>query len=201
VRYSTGWDPSDKIRNVAPRAEMLADPLVREGLGVLSSMGLSFDAWVYHTQIGEVSDVARNFPDLTIILNHVGSPILGGPYRGQSEAVFQDWKASIDEVAREPNVVMKLGALPIALPGEKRDRSKPPGSEEVAQAWRPWLEHCIDAFGADRCMFESNFPVQRKWCSYQVVWNAFKRVARNASDGEKSDLFFGTANRAYHVFD
>ncbi|MGK0172890.1 MAG: L-fuconolactonase [Gammaproteobacteria bacterium] len=199
VRFSTGWHAHEKIRNVAPHESMLRDPRVREGLGVLQRMGLAFDSWLYHPQLEEVAEIAAAFPDLTIVLNHVGSPILGGPYRGKTDDVFSAWKTGIATVAPHANVVMKLGALPIRMPGSSADRSQPPGSEEVANAWRPWIEHCIESFGPSRCMFESNFPVQRAWCSYQVVWNAFKRLATSASADEKADLFSGTATRAYRI--
>lgn len=199
VRYSTGWDAHEKIRNVAPHAEMLRSAPVREALGVLQRLGLSFDTWLYHPQLEEVAEIAEAFPDLTIVLNHVGSPILGGPYRGKQDEVFAAWKEGIARVAPHENIVMKLGALPIRMPGSTADRSLPPTSEEVAAAWKPWLDHCIDAFSASRCMFESNFPVQRAWCSYQVVWNAFKRIAAGASADEKAALFAGTAERAYRI--
>ena len=145
---------------------------------------------------GQLADA---HPDLTVVLNHVGSPILGGPYRGRSEAVFRDWNAAIVRLSERANVSIKLGALPIRMPSYEGDRSRPPGSEEVAQAWRPWFEPCIEAFGAERCMFESNFPVQKRWCSYQVCWNAFKRVSAGASAAEKFELYFGTAARAYRL--
>lgn len=200
IRYSTGWDGSEKIRSIVPKARMLAEPKVREGLGVLQRMGLSFDSWVYHTQLPEVAEVAAAFPDLTIVLNHVGSPILGGPYAGRREDVFVEWERGIRELARHPNVFVKLGALPIRLPGGGHaDKTLPPGSEEVAEAWRPYIQTCIEAFGPERGMFESNFPVQKRWSSYQVVWNAFKRLAAGASASEKRDLFFGAAARAYRL--
>ena len=201
VRYSTGWDASEKIRSLVPEPHRLADPRVRAAMGVLNRLGLSFDAWLYHPQLSDIADLAAAFPDMTIILNHVGSPILGGPYAGRRDEVFTDWRTSIFEVARHPNVVVKLGALPIRLPGGSFDREMPPSSEEVAAAWRPYLETCIEAFGPERGMFESNFPVQRRWCSYAVVWNAFKRIAAGASAGEKADLFSGTAARAYQIAD
>ncbi len=199
VRYSTGWDADDGIHNVAPSPHMLADGRVRQAAGVLAAMNLSFDSWLYHPQLDEVAELADAFPDLTIILNHVGSPILGGPYRGKSKEVFEDWRNSIHRVAERQNVYVKLGALPIRMPGFEGDRSLPPGSEEVAAAWRPWIETCIEAFGAPRSMFESNFPVQKRWCSYQVCWNAFKRLAAGASAAEKADLFAGAAARAYRL--
>jgi len=199
VRYSTGWDASEQIRSIVSDPRRLADPRVREGIAVLARMGLSLDSWIYHTQLAEVAELADAFPGLTIVLNHVGSPILGGPYRGRRDEVFAAWQSGIAEVAKRGNVVMKLGALPIRLPGGTFNRDIPPSSEETATAWRPWLEPCIEAFGTARCMFESNFPVQRRWCSYQVVWNAFKRIAAGASAAEKAGLFHGTAARAYRL--
>jgi predicted TIM-barrel fold metal-dependent hydrolase len=197
VRYSTGWDADDGIHNVAPSPQMLADGRVRQAAGVLAAMNLSFDSWLYHPQLDEVGELADAFPDLTIILNHVGSPILGGPYRGKREEVFEDWSGRIRRVAERQNVYVKLGALPIRMPGFEGDRSLPPGADEVAAAWRPWIETCIEAFGASRAMFESNFPVQKRWCSYQVCWNAFKHLATGATAAEKRDLFAGAAARAY----
>jgi len=199
VRYSTGWDAHEKIRNVAPAAGMLVDGRVKEAAAVLARMELELDSWVYHPQLDEVAELADALPDLTIVLNHVGSPILGGPYRGKTDEVFADWSTRIRRVGERENVTVKLGALPIRMPDYDGDRSLPPGSEEVAAAWRPWIETCIEAFTPARSMFESNFPVQKRWCSYQVCWNAFKRIASGASDSEKSDLFAGAAARAYRM--
>ncbi|MBT3331515.1 MAG: amidohydrolase family protein [Rhodospirillaceae bacterium] len=199
VRYSTGWDANEGIHNVAPAAGMLIDDRVGEAAAVLSRMNLSLDSWLYHPQLDEVATLADAHPNLTIILNHVGSPILGGPYRGKSDEVFADWRTRIKSVGERPNVFVKLGAMPIRMPGFDGDRSLPPRSEEVAAAWRPWIETCIEAFGPSRSMFESNFPVQKRWCSYQVCWNAFKRLAAGASDTEKQDLFAGAAARAYRM--
>ncbi len=199
VRYSTGWDADDRIHNVAPSPRMLADDRVRQAAAMLAERNLSFDSWLYHPQLDEVAELADALPDLTIVLNHVGSPILGGPYRGKTDEVFEDWRTRIRRVAERQNVYVKLGALPIRMPGFEGDRSLPPGSEEVAAVWRPWIETCIEAFGATRSMFESNFPVQKRWCSYQVCWNAFKRLAAGATVAEKRDLFAGAAARAYRM--
>ncbi|MDG1205850.1 MAG: amidohydrolase family protein, partial [Pseudomonadales bacterium] len=162
-------------------------------------LGLSLDCWLYHPQIDEVAQLADAHPDLTIILNHVGSPILGGPYRGRTDEVFNQWKAAIIRLSKRENVFVKLGALPIRMPSYEGDRSLPPSSQEVAAAWQPWMETCIEAFGSARSMYESNFPVQKRWCSYQVCWNAFKRISAGASAAEKTDLFFGAAARAYRI--
>ena len=162
-------------------------------------MGLSLDCWLYHTQLDEVAQLADAHPELTIVLNHVGSPILGGPYRGKGDEVFADWKAAILRVSERHNVFVKLGAMPIRMPSYDGDRTLPPGSREVAAAWRPWMETCIEAFGPERSMYESNFPVQKRWCSYQVCWNAFKRISTGASASEKAELFAGAAARAYRM--
>jgi L-fuconolactonase len=197
IRQSTAWDASDRIHKVVPTPELLGDAKFRAGFAALSALGLVFDAWVYHPQLNEVADLAAAFPNTRIVLNHVGSPILGGPYAADRGRVFADWKAGMASLAQHPNVTVKLGALPIRLAGASKDI--PPSSEEVAAAWSPWLETGIELFGADRCMFESNFPVQKRWCSYHVVWNAFKRIAGNASAAEKTALFAGTAARVYGV--
>ena len=199
VRISSGWHADEKVGNVTEQPNLLIDPRVSEAAAVLSRMGLSLDCWLYHPQLDEVAQLADAHPGLTIILNHVGSPILGGPYRGKSDEVFKDWKAAIIQVSRRQNVFVKLGALPIRMPSFGGDRSVPPGSEEVAAAWRPWMETCIEAFGPTRSMYESNFPVQKRWCSYQVCWNAFKRISASASASEKADLFAGAAARAYRL--
>ncbi|MBT4486393.1 MAG: amidohydrolase family protein [Rhodospirillaceae bacterium] len=199
VRYSTGWDGDERINNVVPGEGMLVDDRVRAAAAVLAAKNLSLDSWLYHPQLDEVGELADALPNLRIILNHVGSPILGGPYRGKTEEVFEDWRGRIQKVAERQNVYIKLGALPIRMPGFDGDRDLPPGSEEVAAAWRPWIETCIEAFGPSRSMFESNFPVQKRWCSYQVCWNAFKRLAAGASASEKQDLFAGAAAKAYNM--
>jgi predicted TIM-barrel fold metal-dependent hydrolase len=200
VRLSTAWDASDRIHKVAATPGVLGDPGFRAGFAALGRLGLVFDAWVYHPQLTEVAELAAAFPDSSIVLNHVGSPILGGPYAARRGEVFAAWRAGMASLARQPNVTVKLGALPIRLSGgDTPKRETPPDSEEVAAAWRPWIETSIELFGADRCMFESNFPVQKRWCSYGVVWNAFKRLAASASADEKAALFAGTASRVYGV--
>jgi len=137
VRLSSGWHADDKIGNVAAHPHLLVDPRVNDAVGVIKRLGLSLDCWLYHPQLDEVAQLAGAHPELTIILNHVGSPILGGPYRGKTNEVFKDWKDAIDRVSKRENVYVKLGALPIRMPSYDGDRSLPPGSEEVAAVWRP----------------------------------------------------------------
>ncbi|MCR9258809.1 MAG: amidohydrolase family protein [Pseudomonadaceae bacterium] len=199
IRISSGWHSSDLIQNVSPDAQLLMSPQVDAVAAVLTRMDMTLDIWVYHTQLQEVAALADKHPDLTIVLNHVGSPILGGPYRGKTAEVFEEWRGLIAEVARRQNVFVKLGALPIRMPDYSGDRTLPPGSIEVAAAWQSWVDFCIEAFSPSRAMFESNFPVQKRWCSYQVCWNAFKRLAMYFSHAEKSALFAGSAAHAYRM--
>ena len=199
IRFSTAWDADERVHKTVPRAELLADPQFREGFQCLGRFGIAFDAWVYHPQLGEVARLAAAFPHTPIVLNHFGSPILGGPYAGRSEEVFAAWRAGMTALARHDNVSVKLGALPVLRSGAARQAGGPLSSEEIASAWRPFVEVCIEQFGANRCMFESNFPVQKRWCSYAVLWNACKRLAAGASTDEKSALFSGTAARVYRL--
>jgi predicted TIM-barrel fold metal-dependent hydrolase len=173
---------------------------VREGFARLHPLGLSFDAWMYHTQLGELADLARAFPETPIVLNHVGGSIGIGPYAGHRDEVFAVWRAGIEELARCPNVHVKLGGLGMRLFGfDLHQGDMPPSSEQLAAAWRPYVETCIAAFGANRAMFESNFPVDKGGGSYHVFWNAFKRIAAGCSAAEKAALFSGTASRFYRL--
>ena len=183
-----------------PDFGMMADPAFRAGFALLEKYGLSYDAWLYHTQIGELVDLAHAFPAVPIVLNHVGGPLGVGPYRGRGEAVFAEWRAAIKELARCPNVRMKLGGLAMVVNGfDFHENVLPPSSGELATAWRPYMEALIEDFGADRCMFESNFPVDKAMCSYPVLWNAFKRIASGCSAAEKAALFHDTAAGFYRI--
>ncbi|MGH7931934.1 MAG: amidohydrolase family protein, partial [Candidatus Binataceae bacterium] len=180
--------------------QMLAETQFRDGFQFLSRFSLAFDAWVYHPQLGEVAALAEAFPGTRIVLNHFGSPILGGPNAGRAEEVFAQWRAGMTALARHDNVHVKLGALPVRRSGTGRGPDAPPlSSREIASAWQPFVEVCVEQFGARRCMFESNFPVQKRWCSYAVLWNACKRLAAGASAEEKSALFSETAARVYRL--
>ncbi|MGF7172987.1 amidohydrolase family protein [Azospirillum doebereinerae] len=202
IRQSTAWDPNPEIRTTirTPPEGLLRDPTLRAGFACLAPLGLTFDSWVYHHQLGDVADLAAAFPETTIILDHVGGPIGIGPYAGRRDEVFAQWKAGILEVARRPNVSVKLGGLAMRLGGFGfHERPVPPSSEDLAAAWRPYVETCIEAFGPDRAMFESNFPVDQLSCGYAVLWNGFKRLASGASDSEKAALFSRTAARVYGI--
>ena len=145
-------------------------------------------------------DLARAFPGTSIILNHVGGILGVGPYSGRRQEVLASWKKDIVELAKCPNVTMKLGGLGMVSVGyDFHERDLPPSSEDLAAAWRPYIETCIEAFGANRCMFESNFPPDKQSCGYTELWNAFKRITANASATEKTALYSGTAARVYRM--
>jgi predicted TIM-barrel fold metal-dependent hydrolase len=183
-----------------PTFGLMAEPSFRRGFAHLERHGLSFDAWLYHTQIDQLIDLARAFPGVPIVLNHVGGPIGVGPYRGRGDAVFRDWRAAMKTLATCPNVHMKLGGLAMVINGfDFHENVLPPSSGELAAAWRPWMEACIEDFSARRCMFESNFPVDKGMCSYPVLWNGFKRIAAGASVAEKAALFHDTAHGFYRL--
>ena len=179
---------------------LLRDGRFREGFARLLTFGLSFDAWLYFTQVADVADLARAFTQATIILDHLASPLGVGPYAGKRNEVFAVWHRAIKELAQYPNVNVKLGGLGMKIIGFGfHERPRPPSSLELAQAWRPYIEACIAAFCADRCMFESNFAVDRESYSYPVLWNAFKRLASQYSKDEQAALFSGTAARVYRL--
>jgi L-fuconolactonase len=178
----------------------LRDARVREGFGQLAPLGLSFDAFMYHTQLPDLLDLARAFPGTPIVMNHVGGPIGLGRYKGKRDEVFAEWNKSIQALAACPNVHVKLGGLGMRLLGfDVHEGELPPSSEQLAALWRPYIETCIKAFGADRAMFESNFPVDKGSYGYGVFWNACKRLAEGASAAEKKSLFSGTASKVYRL--
>jgi predicted TIM-barrel fold metal-dependent hydrolase len=202
IRHSSAWDADPDVAGMyATRPKgLLLDPAFRKGFACLAPLGLSFDAWLFHPQIGELTDLARAFRDTRIVLDHCGGPVGIGRYANRRDEVFPVWKASIQEIARCPNVVVKLGGLAMRLLGyDFHERPMPPSSEDVAAAWRPYIESCIEAFGPTRAMFESNFPPDKGQCSYQVIFNAFKRIAAQYSEAEKTALFSKTASDFYRL--
>jgi predicted TIM-barrel fold metal-dependent hydrolase len=202
IRHSSAWDADADVAGMyaaRPRG-LLLDSTFREGFACLAPLGLSFDSWLFHPQIGELTDLARAFPDTTIVLDHCGGPAGTGRYANRREEIFANWKASIQEIARCPNVHVKLGGLAMCLLGyDFHERPMPPSSEELAAAWRPYIETCIEAFSPTRAMFESNFPPDKGQCSYQVIFNAFKRLAMPYGETEKTALFSNTAMDVYRL--
>ncbi len=202
IRHAAGWDASDAVRNshTDPFAGMLTNAAFREGFAQLAPRNLSFDAWLYHPQIGELTDLAQAFPDTTIILDHLGGPLGIGPYASSREEIFERWREDISALARCDNVVAKLGGMVMPINGFGfHKNNQPPSSDEIVATTGDYYRHMLDSFGAERCMFESNFPVDKQSCSYRTLWNAFKKLVADASADEKAALFHDTAARVYRI--
>lgn len=204
IRHAAGWDPSPQIRNSHsnPTQHLLGDATFRAGFAQLGKRGLSFDCWLYHPQLTEVVDLARAFPETTIVLDHFGGPLGVGPYAGARAAIYAQWCEDIRGLAQCPNVVVKLGGLVMAVNGFGFNKAaKPPTSDELVAATQDWYHTAIDAFTPARCMFESNFPVDKVSVSYSVLWNAFKKMAARYSETERDALLCATAMRTYRLCD
>jgi len=199
IRHIAAHDPAIiGASSYVPPPGLMDDSNFRRGLNRLPAHDLTFEAWIYHPQIKTLTEVARACPEVKIVLNHFGGPLGVGPYlRGE---VFPGWRADMKALAACPNVYVKLGGLAMVVNAfDFHVAPLPPSSSELASAWRPYIDACIESFGARRCMFESNFPVDKGACSYPVLFNAFKRLASGASESERADLFAGTASRFYRL--
>ena len=202
IRLGGTWDPHSDIPNhrTDPPEGMFLRADFRAGFAHLGPRGLTFEAWCYFHQIPQVTDLARTFPDTTIILDHFGGPIGVGPYVGRADEVFAEWRANIDRLAGCPNVVAKLGGINMDVNGFGwHEQPRPPTSQELLDATRRYYDYTIEKFGVDRCMFESNFPVDKASCSYTVLWNSFKRLTAGFSADEKAKLYHDTAARVYRL--
>ncbi|MCC7274562.1 MAG: amidohydrolase family protein [Alphaproteobacteria bacterium] len=200
VRHSASWDADPIIGSGTPQPHLLRRADFRAGLARLTKLGLSFDLWVFHPQLAEAIELARAFPDANLILGHCGGPLGYGPYAGRRDEIFAAWKAGMAELARCPNVSVKLGGMMMRLAAYDYGAvPAPPDSARLAALWGPYIETCIALFDAERCLFESNFPVEKMGIGYRALWNAFKRIAAGASADEKRALFAGTARRVYRL--
>jgi predicted TIM-barrel fold metal-dependent hydrolase len=202
IRHSGGWDADPIIGNSFPDMTegFYRSSDFRAGFARLAGLGLSFDSWIYHPQLGDLVDLARAFPDTSIIVGHCGAPLGYGPYAGKKDEVFAIWKAAMTELAKSPNVTVKLGGMMMRLGAYDYDAvPRPPTSSELAAIWAPYIETCIELFGTGRGMFESNFPADKQWIGYAAVWNTLKRIATGASRDEKRALFSENARRIYRL--
>lgn len=203
IRLITKWDADEALNNsryVIPPG-LLSHPQFRAGFAQLAARNLSFDAMVYHPQLLELADLANAFPETTINLNHIGGLLAKTQtYRAREAEASAHWQASMRALARCPNVFVKLGGLGMPYLGFGMDTlERPPSSQQLAEAWGPYFKFCIEIFGPERCMFESNFPPDRDSVQYHVLWNAFKRIALPYSATEQHALFFGSATKAYRL--
>ena len=202
IRHSVTWDPHPEVENTAAHRtpQQMASDNFRAGARVLAAMGLSLEGWMYFPQLPELADFAKAVPDLTIILNHIGGLLRVGPYANNDDEVMDTWRNGIAAAASAPNVVIKLGGIGMPRTGfDWHLRDTPADSEELARSMAPLMHYCIEQFGPDRCMFESNFPVDKVSYSYNVMYNAFKRLSAGYSSAERAAMFHDTAVRVYRV--
>ena len=194
-------DPRISSGAVKSDLGLMLHPNFIEGAKCIQNANLSLDFWIYHTQLNEMEKIARSLPDLTIILNHIGGPIHLGEYEGKQAATHREWRSAMMRLSRIPNINVKLGGLGMAVNGAKFHNNKfPPNSVQLSDVWKPWIYETIDMFGFDRCMFESNFPVDKGSCSYGALWNAFKILAKDMSDDEINKLFSKNAAKIYKIY-
>lgn len=199
IRYITANDEYKPLSMGSP-PNIMSDSAFRAGLRTLGRMGLTYDAFCYHPQLPALIDALAAVPEVTVVVDHLCGPLGVGPYKDRRAEILAYWRTQMTALAKLPNVSLKLGGIGMPMLGLRWDRQeKPPTSDELAAPWRDEIRHCIDAFGPDRCMFESNFPVDKRGVSYRVLWNTFKKIASDYSPSEKLDLFHNTAARAYRI--
>jgi L-fuconolactonase len=199
IRHSVSWDPHPEVENRGVEGQLASDQF-RAGARVLARLGLCLENTLYFPQLPELAAFAKAIPNLTIISNHIGGLMRVGPYANRDTEVLATWRRGIAAVAECPNVVMKLGGIGMPRTGfDWHTRDKPIGSEELAQAMAPFITYCIEQFGPNRCMFESNFPVDKVSYSYNVLYNAFKRLSTGYSAADRAAIFHDTATRVYRI--
>lgn len=202
IRNPVAWHGDSAVRSspATPPRDLMQHPAFVRGVQTLARHDLSLDVWAYHTQLDEVYALARQASDVKVIIDHFGGPVGVGPYMNQRANVLTAWRDSLSKLARLPNTCLKLGGAGMPVFGFNfAQGALPPSSEDLANAWRPYFRTALELFGAERCLFESNFPVDKGMFSYKTLWNAFKRLATEASRDERTALFSGTAQRLYRL--
>ena len=202
IRQIAAWDTNDVlfVMEGVTHANLYGEPAFRAGFAVLSEMGLRFDAWHYHPQTTHLTALARAFPTTPIVLDHLGTPVGIGSYAGHEEEIYREWARDLTALASCPNVSIKLGGLAMPWNGFGFEQAaQPPSSDQLVAKWARYYHHAIEQFGPERCMFESNFPVDKCAVTYAVLWNAFKKMAARYSEAEKDSLFRGTAAKFYGI--
>lgn len=200
IRHGATWDDGAAGfgRTFAPR-QMMLDPAFSEGFARVAELGLSFDAWLFYSQLPDLVDLLERFPEANVTLDHCGGILGIAPHLDRGE-VFGAWRGRIEELARYPNLSIKIGGLGMLYCGwDFHLHDRPPSSAALADAWRPYVETCIEIFGFERCMFESNFPMDKESCAYGALWNAFKRITQGCSPSEKAALYHDNAVRTYRL--
>ena len=204
IRHAGGWDPHPDVRNSHHNAceGLYLLPNFLDGLQTLAKLGYVFEAWQYHHQIPQITELAKQFPDLVIILNHFSGPLGIGPYENKQVEIFSQWQKDLKELSQHENVFAKLGGLAMPVNGFGfHTQDKPPTSDEFILKQKAYYETALEYFTPARCMFESNFPVDKASISYPILWNAFKKLAANYSASERDQLFYKTASKVYRITD
>ncbi|HEX9258068.1 MAG TPA: amidohydrolase family protein [Acidimicrobiales bacterium] len=202
IRHATAFDPDQRVRrtHTRPTPGLMGEAAFVDGVRALAARDMSFDAWLYHPQIPELTALARAVPEGRLVLDHLGGLLGIGPYEGHRDAVLARWRTDLTELASCPNVTLKVGGIGMAVYGQRfEERSTPPASDDLLAVWGEPMRFAIEAFGPERCMFESNFPVDKVSCTYVVLWNAFKKVSADLSSTERARLFAGTARDVYRL--
>jgi predicted TIM-barrel fold metal-dependent hydrolase len=202
IRQRAKWDADPVVAGPvrAGKRELFLDPAFHRGLAQATKMGLSFDCSIFHPQLPDVIALARANPDANLVVIHTASPLGFGGYAGKEKEVHAQWSAGMKELARCPNVSIKMGGLLMCLGNfDFSQADAPPTSQQLADLWRPYIEPCIEMFGPDRCMVSSNFPVEKAGVTYGATWNMFKRLTAGYSPDEKRKLFADTARRVYRI--
>ncbi len=202
IRNTTAWhsDPNILSNPIPPPPNVLTEVTFVDGTRRLGKRKLVLDVWSYHTQLDEVEALARKCPDTVIVIDHLGGPLGAGPYKHQRTQVFREWSTSIKRLAQIPNLKIKIGGFGLVVLGyDFHLRPDPPTSDELASSWKDYILATIDAFGVNRCMFESNFPVDKGMFSYASMWNAYKKIVWQFTQQEKDYLFYKTAAQTYSI--
>ena len=202
IRHAGGWDEDERVKNAHshPTPHIYLEEKFQEGLQELSSLEMVFDTWHYHNQIKDLTKLAKNIPELVIVHDHFGGPLGIGPYKGKREEIFDQWKEDINELSQCKNVFSKLGGLAMPVNGwDWHKREIPASSDEIVSEQSRYYLHTLECFGPERCMFESNFPVDKQSVSYHVIWNAYKKLTHEFSEQDKESLFYGTAEKVYKL--
>ena len=202
IRHAGGWDDDERVKNAHshPTPHIYLEEKFQEGLQELSSLEMVFDTWHYHNQIKDLTKLAKSIPDLVIVHDHFGGPLGIGPYKGKREEIFDQWKEDINELSQCKNVFSKLGGLAMPVNGwDWHKREVPASSDEIVSEQSRYYLHTLECFGPERCMFESNFPVDKQSVSYHVIWNAYKKLTHEFSEQDKESLFYGTAEKVYKL--
>jgi predicted TIM-barrel fold metal-dependent hydrolase len=202
IRHAGAHDEDPSVLAIPGRApkDLYKNEAFRQGVIRLGERGLTYDTWHYHHQNQDFLSLAAAIPGTTMILDHFGTPLGVGRFAGKHDEIFPSWKDDIAAIANCPNVHAKLGGL--AMPDNGfgwMGRDKPPTSDEFVTAQARYYDHAIACFGADRCMFESNFPVDRLSISYGVLWNGLKKIAVKYDEVDQAAMFSGTARRIYNL--